>query len=239
MTTSNSYDYSVTAQGIIEGSLRVLGVIAAGETPTADELADALEALNLLVKSWQQAPNPLMRGVQPWHRVETTIDVSSVGAKQGYTLAASGADVTMQIPVDIVAVTRVTSDSDRVPMIRVTFDEFVEWGDRTDTGTPSRWFYERGLTSGKLWFNLLPSDTADDYVITSIRPLQDLDSLTNDVEFPQEWMRALKFNLAVEIAPEYGIQVGENIVMLAQQSLGLANYTTPESTSAYFQPGVD
>lgn len=239
MALSGSYDYSVTAQDIIEGAMRVLGLLESGETPTATELADGLEALNLLVKSWQHSPNPVMRGVQPWHRVETTIDTSVVTAKQSYTLAASGADVTMQIPVDILAVTTLDANGERSLLKRVTHDRFLEWGNRTDTGSVAEWFYERGIASGRLWFDVIPDDTTIDYVITSTRPLQDCDELTNNVEFPQEWYRALKFNLAVEIAPEFQVEPSLIVATLAQQSLSMANFVAPEETSAYFQPGVE
>src|SRR5690606_16655897 len=41
-----------TAKDLIEGSLRLLGVIAHGEAMTASEQADALEALNQMLDSW-------------------------------------------------------------------------------------------------------------------------------------------------------------------------------------------
>ena len=67
----------------------------------------------------------------------------------------------------------------------------------------------------------------------------DVDALSNDVEFPQEWFRALKYNLAVDIAPEYQVEPSQTVVNLAQQSLLMANFAAPEETAAFYQHGVD
>jgi len=41
-----------TAGDIINGSLRLLGVLAEGETPSADTSQDALRAMNQMIDSW-------------------------------------------------------------------------------------------------------------------------------------------------------------------------------------------
>jgi hypothetical protein len=42
----------MTAREIIASTLRLLGVLAAGETATANEANDALESLNQMLSSW-------------------------------------------------------------------------------------------------------------------------------------------------------------------------------------------
>ena len=41
-----------TAGDLINGSLRLLGVLAEGETPSAETSQDALVAMNQMVQSW-------------------------------------------------------------------------------------------------------------------------------------------------------------------------------------------
>ena len=41
-----------TAGDIIDGSLRLLGVLAEGETPSAETAQDALAAMNQMIQSW-------------------------------------------------------------------------------------------------------------------------------------------------------------------------------------------
>ena len=42
----------MTAQELIKAALRAVGAIPTGETPTASELADGLEALQIMLRSW-------------------------------------------------------------------------------------------------------------------------------------------------------------------------------------------
>lgn len=42
-----------TAQAILTRSLRLLGVIESGNSPTAEELSDGLESLNAIIETWQ------------------------------------------------------------------------------------------------------------------------------------------------------------------------------------------
>ena len=37
------------------------------------------------------------------------------------------------------------------------------------------------------------------------RPFEDFDASADEPDFPSEWFEALKFNLALRLAPEYGV----------------------------------
>ena len=52
MTVSASFDYSRTGTQIINAALRKIGVLAEGQAATTTQAADALEALNLMLKAW-------------------------------------------------------------------------------------------------------------------------------------------------------------------------------------------
>ena len=68
MATSNSADFTRTRDQLITRSLRLCGAIKAGETPGAQEITDAAEALNAMVKRWQKKP-----GLRLWAVSEATL----------------------------------------------------------------------------------------------------------------------------------------------------------------------
>ncbi|ACI52199.1 conserved hypothetical protein [Gluconacetobacter diazotrophicus PA1 5] len=67
MTTSGTATWNPSASAIINGALRLIGAIASGETPPANEYEDAMMALNGLIKSWQ------VSGVHVWAQTEGTL----------------------------------------------------------------------------------------------------------------------------------------------------------------------
>lgn len=62
MASSASTNFDLTCTEIIEAALRKCGALAKGETAPNEDVADAREALNVMVKAWQN------RGVRLWTR---------------------------------------------------------------------------------------------------------------------------------------------------------------------------
>lgn len=67
MSTSGSYDYSVTALQVITSAAEDIGVIANGESLDSNDLATMLRTLNLLVKQWQGTSDKFP-GLKVWTR---------------------------------------------------------------------------------------------------------------------------------------------------------------------------
>lgn len=53
MATSGSINYTRTRDQIIKRALRIVGVLAQGDLPSAEQTAESSEALNSMVKGWQ------------------------------------------------------------------------------------------------------------------------------------------------------------------------------------------
>lgn len=94
-----------TVQDLIKSTLRLIGAIGQGEDPTAKELEDAREALNLMLDSWQAqgyiAPlqyNDLLTDIKHSKSLQRTIK---------YNLAIEIApEYGISVPSEIVAVAR-------------------------------------------------------------------------------------------------------------------------------------
>lgn len=67
MTTSGSSNWTQTRDQIIKRALRQCQVIASGETPTADAMADAVTAMNALIKQWNAT------GIHLWTETEAIL----------------------------------------------------------------------------------------------------------------------------------------------------------------------
>jgi len=53
MATSNSINFSVNRDDIIQEALELLGVIDAGDTPIANDITTCARTLNMMIKAWQ------------------------------------------------------------------------------------------------------------------------------------------------------------------------------------------
>lgn len=236
MATSDSTDFLVSCNTLAIDAMVEINAIAAGETPAASEKTSVIRALNMMVKNWMAPENPIAPGLKVWQREDKTLTLSS---KAQYELKESGGDLDVAIPVEVLEAVLRNTDSEDVPLARMTLEEYYAIGNKSETGTPGRYLYERKLDAGYFTLDFIPSDTTDTVIMTILRVLEDFDAVGNTPDFPQEWYRPLKFNLAIEISPQFSKPVSQDLKDLAQQSLFLANSFAPETSVVYFQPDKD
>ena len=67
MATSGITGFNITRDQLIRSSLRLMHVVAPGETPTASQVDDAEQALNMMILSWQAS------GLGLWTRQKATL----------------------------------------------------------------------------------------------------------------------------------------------------------------------
>ena len=86
----------------------------------------------------------------------------------------------------------------------ISREEYFGLPDKTSQGQPVSYFYDPQLSTGKL--HLWPSPDAIDYSlkITYSRSIEDFDTASDNPDFPQEWLEAITYNLAVRLAPMFG-----------------------------------
>src|SRR5690606_16366738 len=82
-----------------------------------------------------------------------------------------------------------------------------------------------------LYFFPVPDKTYTVY-LRHEQQLQYFSSLTEEVYLPPGYRRAIEYNLAMEIAPEFGLQVPPLVAQVAATSKGwvkVANYKPPQA----------
>ena len=283
MATSGVTSFNLTRNDIIKAALRLV-TAESGETPSASEIEDASQALNLMIKSW------IVPGAHLWTQTEATLfctggsyQYSFPGAfatKQYTTLALAAnaalgatsltvdsitgvlngdfigivlddntihwttvngvpAGVTITITTGlasaaasgnrIYAFTTKTERPLRIYSLRrqdfagsetpFAYDgepmsrrEFLALPNKSATGIPVQGWYDPQLTTGKLSLWPTPEDSLSRVTFTYERTLEDFVNIADNPDFPQEWLSALKWNLAVELAPEYKIKLDKFVI---------------------------
>ena len=232
MAKSGSYDWTVTRDTLIEAAFRLIGVGHRGESVPADEINDAAEALNFMLKGWQAD------GLQLWKREEQTIPL--VASQATYTLGPTG-DVTMQRPLRILECVRRNTDNIDVPLNKLTKSEYYNLSNKFNEGTPVSYYYDPQLDNGELTIWQPPSTTtAAEYSIVIVYhiPSEDMDSANDNFDCPSEWLEAIKYGLALRLAPEYGVDQPSYYALrgMFEDIYDKALTWDMESGSIYFQP---
>lgn len=200
MSTSGVSTYNITRDQLIAGALRMIGATAQGETPTATQISEASEALNLMVKAWEADGMPL------WGLTE--YDLTLTAGQAEYTIG-SGQAVNIPKPLKVIQMwnTNISGAID-TPMRILTKQEYNTLGNKQSTGIPIQGYYDTQRDTGILHLFPVPStDAASGYHVTFVyqRPFEDFVASGDNPDFPQEWLDALKYGLAVRLAPEYGV----------------------------------
>lgn len=141
-------------------------------------------------------------------------------------------------PLAILTAVRRTTDSVDIPMDSMLLEEYEAIGNKTNDGTPSRYYYEDTLTDGNLYLDYQPSDATNVLRIRYLSAIEDFDGSTDTPDYPQEWYRPLCAQLTIDGAPAYGVAVTNEMKMIRDESLAIARNANPENVNVIFQPNA-
>lgn len=204
MATSGSTNWELTANSIINAALRKIAVISKGQTTEAEDTTNALEALNAMLKSFQ------VKGMPLWAIKDYSFALT---ATRTYLIGA-GSTVNTPAPLKILqAYLKDTTAVTSVPLQVVTrYDYNLNQPTSTSTGSPVQLEYEiPGQTQiGTIHIWPLPdtySISNKQITIVYQRPFEDIDTSSDNIDFPQFWHEAIIYGLAWRLAPEYGVPI--------------------------------
>lgn len=194
-----------TAQDIIDSALRLLGVLASGETPTQLERNDGLVTLNQLLASWNAQGLPIP-GI--------TDEGFSLSGLYGYTIG-TGATINTIRPLRLIAASCTRNSVAKPATVLYSAQEWVAASkDRSAQGAYAEVvYYNPAYPMGTI--NIWPAVTSPSFItLYSLKPLTAFGSLGATVTLPDGYERALRFELAGELANEYGRPLGENLARM-------------------------
>ena len=200
-----------TAGDQITRALRLLGVLAEGETSSASVMQDSLMAMNQMIDSWNTerlsvfctqdqtftwpagqitrtlGPSGNFIGLRPVLLDESTY------YRDASTNVSFGIKFINQQQYNGIAVKTVTSTYPQVIFVNMTYPDVT--------------------------MTIYPQPTRDlEWHFVSVQELSNPATLVTDLLFPLGYLRAFTYNLAMEIAPEFGVEPSPQVRRIAMTS---------------------
>lgn len=208
MTTSGLTTLASPRDEIIFRALRLVGAYASTDQPRPEQVADAMIALNHLLKSWQ---------VEGFLWLKEYFQVPLVAGQGTYTLGPAGTaeywpalTTTIDRPTRIWNLKRKDTSGNEIPINVISRQEYTDLPNKTTTGVVNQYYYDPQLTNGTLFIWPVPiTGTTDVLWGTCDRSIQYMLNDTDTYDLPEEWLRVIVWGLAKEIAPEYGLALSE------------------------------
>lgn len=183
MASSGTY-VSIDIGAVVEEAYERAGL----EMRSGYDLRTAIRSFNFLMAEWAN------RGLNLWTMDEETQALTA--NDNTYTLTANTVDV-------IEAAIRTGTGSAQVdrPLERISVSQWAQLANKTQTGQPTSFFVQRGVTDAVI--NLWPvPDNAQDYTLVywRLRRIEEAGAITNTPDLPFRFIPALVCGLAYQIA---------------------------------------
>lgn len=202
---------ATTAHDLIRGAMRLIGAVDPGEELTADEAADGLELLNEMLESLSN------EGLACYQTLQENFALSSGVAS--YTVG-SGATFNTTRPLDVLSAFIRDGGID-YPLRILNREEYDRIQAKTTQYQPEYLMYTPSVANGVITLYGVPAKAyavTDGLYINSMKQLQQFTGLTTAIVLPPGYKRMLRYNLAPEIAPEYGRKVPDAVLAIAREA---------------------
>ena len=211
---------TTSAGDIINGSLRLIGVLAEGETPSSETANDALVILNELIQSWSTESLSIF-STQDQIFTWTSGNISR-------TLGPSGNFVGQRpIQLDDSTYFRDPASGISFGIKIISQQQYNGIAVKTVTSTYPQVMWVN-MTYPDIEMYVYPVPTkALEFHFVSFEPLTEATALASEMAFPPGYLRAFRYNLACELAPEFGVEPSrqvQRIAMTAKRTLKRINH---------------
>ena len=197
-----------TTKRLVESALRSIGVLASGEEAKPAELQDALLYAKQMLDSW--ANETLLVPALVHEQFDLT--------EQNTFTIGPGGDFDTVRPTLIEKLNIREPSGHQVPVEIVGLNTWSDIPIKSNVQSfPLYAYYTSGNPLGTLRFSAVTA-AGNKLVMVSSKPIQDLPELTEEVEFPPGYERAIRLGLALELTPEYGKQVDQVIALQYAQA---------------------
>jgi hypothetical protein len=200
-----------TAGDLINGSLRLLGVLAEGETPSSETSQDALLAMNQMIQSW----NTERLAVFSTQDQVVSWPPSTISRTFGPT-----GDIVANRPVAIDDSTYFRDPSNGISygLKLINQQQYNGIAVKTVTSTyPQVMWVNMTYPDVEMYVYPVPTKVLEFHVV-SVEELTQPANLATDLAFPPGYLRCFRYNLACELAPEFGTEPSRQVQRIAMTS---------------------
>ena len=205
-----------TAGEQINRALRLIGMLAEGETPSAATAQDSLMALNQMIDSWST------ERLSVFSTIDQIVNwpVGSINETLGPTGSLVRLNGTAQRPVLVDDSTYFKDPGTGVSygVKLINQQQYNGIAVKTVTSTfPQVMFVNMTYPDVDLFIYPRPTRLLEWHFV-SVQELTQPANLSTDILFPPGYLRAFTYNLACEIAPEFGVEPSPQVKRIAMYS---------------------
>tara|TARA_R110001583_G_scaffold168598_3_gene321451 strand:+ start:268 stop:942 length:675 start_codon:yes stop_codon:yes gene_type:complete len=219
MATSGTYNFNLDIDEVIQEATEMIG----GEQTLGHTPKSARRSINLILNDWQN------RGILLWKTYTTAITVST--SVTTYDLSSSSTDA-LQI--------NLRRDSTDIELQRISFEEYLNIPNKTQTGRPTQFTVKRNLDNPIIYVWPLPENSTDILQIEAIRQVEDVNkSADQNADAPVRFLPALTCGLAYYLAMKRAGIPMDRIAMLKanyDEKLAFAMEEDRERASLFIKP---
>ncbi len=200
-----------TAAELINGSLRLLGVLAEGEEPSVAVMQDSIMAMNQMIQSWDT------------ERLSVFSTQDQIFTWPAYTMSRTigpTGDFVGNRPIEIDDATYFIDPSSGLSfgVKLINQQQYDGIAFKTVTSTyPQVMWVNNTFPDMEMTVYPVPIKALEWHII-SVETLTEVSSVATDMYFPPGYLRAFRYNLACELAPEFGVEPSPQVQRIAMSS---------------------
>lgn len=223
----------MTGNQLIASSLRLAKVLASGDTPTASQVQDALLIANQMIEQWTTEELMIF--------TITMNEYALIAGQQTYTLGTGG-NFNNPRPSRIQNISIVSLNNPaqplELPMEMLTDEGWEAIPVKNIQGSlPLKVYDDGAFPLRNISYYTIPSIAANTriYSWTSLTQFPDL---VTDITFPPGYAKALRYCLAVDLAPEFGTTLDQTVILQAVMLKAGLKSLNMDVYSAHCDPAV-
>ena len=205
---------------VIYGALRLCQI---RDTSDIARLTEALDSLNLMLRTWEESMI-----------IPTREALTLISAQNEYTIGTGG-DFNTTRPLSIMsAFIRDSAGTDYPLEVSLSPIDYGLITDKDTAARPYKLYYAPGFTGelGTIYFDSAPV-TAETLYLTSYKGFTPYTALADTIVQPPEYEKAMRYYLAIDLAPEYGMIPDPTIIqqaLIMKNNIEVRNSKTPNAS---------